>query len=223
MTLTLHYAPDNASLVVRLALEELGLPYQTRLIDRRSKEQHSEAYRQINPLGLIPALETPEGTLFETAAILLWLADRDGALIPAAPLRGQALKWLMALSNGYHTALRHLFYPGTYGPGAEDVIKATARDTLSRYLAIFEEAQAEPVWTDPGIHHLYLACCLRWTGVYGNYPEPWFDLGTYPALHALAQKMETRPAAQRSADAEGLGSTPFSAPRFPKPPEGHPF
>ena len=78
----LHYAPDNASLIIRLALEELGQPFETILIDRRGGALDTAAYRSLNPHGLIPVLETPDGPIFETGAILLWLADRHGALGP---------------------------------------------------------------------------------------------------------------------------------------------
>ena len=76
----LHYAPDNASLIVRLALEELGVPYRTTLVDRATRQQDSAAFRALNPAGLIPVLETPDGPLSETGAILLWLVERHGAL-----------------------------------------------------------------------------------------------------------------------------------------------
>ena len=79
----LHYAPDNASLIVRLALEEMGIAYRTVLVDRSRNEQRSAAYLRVNPTGLIPALETPEGPMWETGAILLWLSETHGALAPA--------------------------------------------------------------------------------------------------------------------------------------------
>ena len=82
--LRLHYAPDNASLCIRLALEELGLPYETVLVNRATHAQRSPAYLALNPNGLIPVLETPDGPLFETGAILLWLADTHGGLRPFA-------------------------------------------------------------------------------------------------------------------------------------------
>jgi len=79
----LHYAPDNASLIVRLALLELGQPFQTRLVDRARREQAGPAFLALNPAGVIPVLETAEGALSETAAILLWLIERHGRLGPA--------------------------------------------------------------------------------------------------------------------------------------------
>ena len=107
MTYVLHFAPDNASLIVRLALDHAGLPYQTRLVDRAARAQETAAYRALNPNGLIPTLETPHGVLFETGAILLWLADTHGGLGPAPddPGRGNWLKWLFFVANTVHPAL----------------------------------------------------------------------------------------------------------------------
>ena len=67
---TLHYAPDNASLIIRLALEAQGVAYDTCLVDRAAQGQSAPAYRALNPHGLIPALQTPDGPMFETGAIL---------------------------------------------------------------------------------------------------------------------------------------------------------
>jgi glutathione S-transferase len=80
--LRLHIAADNASLCVRLTLQELGLAYETFLVDRRLRAHKSDAFLAMNPNGLIPVLETPHGTMFETAAIIIWLADREGRFCP---------------------------------------------------------------------------------------------------------------------------------------------
>jgi len=71
----LHYAPDNASLIIRLALDEIGAPYEAVLVDRQAEAQKAPAYLAMNPAGLIPVLETPQGPMFETGAILLWLGE----------------------------------------------------------------------------------------------------------------------------------------------------
>ncbi len=65
----LHYAPDNASLVIRLALEGMGLPYRKELVDRAHNAQDSAACRALNPNGLIRVLGTPQCPIFGTAAI----------------------------------------------------------------------------------------------------------------------------------------------------------
>ena len=86
MTYVLHYAPDNASLIIRMALDHRGLPYRTQLVDRASQEQSSAAYRALNPNGLIPTLETPQGPLFETGA-----SPRAGAMLATAARAKAAL------------------------------------------------------------------------------------------------------------------------------------
>ncbi|XDA97572.1 glutathione S-transferase family protein [Sulfitobacter sp. LCG007] len=220
----LHYAPDNASLVIRLALEELGLPYRTALVDRAKRGQRAAAYLALNPNGLIPVLETPEGPIFETAAILLWLADRHGRLAPAPqdPERGNFLKWLFFLSNTLHPALRMIFYPHRYvGPDLahQEALRATQRKRISEYLATLEANWAH--MSAPSLLDLYLAPMLRWIVLYPREADnSWLRLRSYPALHAMALALERRPSTAAAMLAEGLGPTPFTAPSAPNPPEG---
>lgn len=226
MTPILHYAPDNASLILRLALEECGMPYATALVDRRVRAQDSAAYRRLNPVGRIPALETSQGVIFETGACLLWITETTGQLAPTPglPTRTAFLKWLFFLSNTLHAELRMLFYPQLYAPGAEPVLTARLHHSLSGHLDLLSRGVAArdgfggadaPLATD-----LYLVVMLRWMALYPQDNRSWFDLSQWPALQTLAQGIETRPAARRAADAEGLGATPFAAPAYPHPPEG---
>ncbi|HEX9859462.1 MAG TPA: glutathione S-transferase family protein [Paracoccaceae bacterium] len=221
----LHYAPDNASLIVRLALEEAGLPYRTALVNRATRQQDSAAYRALNPTGLIPVLETPEGALFETGAILLWLADRTGGLAPAPadPARGDFLKWLFFLSNTAHADLRRLFYPGEYVPaGAEAGHHAIMAARMQRHFALLDAAaQAQPqLFAAPSVLALYVAALMRWSVLYPEGQDAWFRLADFPALASVVRALEARPAVTRAAAAEGLGRTPFTAPEYACPPEG---
>ena len=109
-TYKLHFAPDNASLIIRIALEMIGAPYEAVLVDRSVAAQLSPEYRALNPLGMIPALETKEGVIFETGAILLWLAERHETTFPLtkATDRADALKWLFFISNSLHAGLQRI-------------------------------------------------------------------------------------------------------------------
>lgn len=223
--LRLHYAPDNASLCVRIALLEMGIPFQTALVDRSARAQKSAPFLAMNPNGLIPVLETSDGPMFETAAILLWLADREAALIPPqdSPARAHALQWLFWLSNTFHANLRMLFYPDQYGADDPENLRESTRARLIAQLDLLDAAQTAARWRDgdaPSIHGCYLAPMLRWCGLYGG-STAWFDLQRWPNLHAFAQRTETRPAMIAAARAEGLGKTPISAPAACQPPEGH--
>ena len=210
---TLHYWPDSASLIVRLVLEELALPHELRLIDRAAGALNSAAYRALNPLGQIPALETPDGPMFETAAILLYLCDRHGALVPApgSPARAAFLKWLFYTSSNIHPVLLQLFYPErTAGPDHAGAVLAHARVRMAELLGVLEAmvARDHPTFLSdsaPTALGYYLAVLLRWMAAD-------FPVQTYPALQRVLRYLETRPATTKAAAAEALGPTPFTQP-----------
>ena len=233
MTYILHYAPDNASLIVRLALLELGLPFKTRLVERRTHAQRSPEYLKLNPNGRIPVLETPKATMFETGAILLWLADTHNALAPGinTPQRGTFLKWLFWLSNTLHPTLRMLFYPETYldHGTAEmlDNLRAAQKRSLLNLITLLETTVSrQDKWilnSSPNIFQIYLAVCLRWMALYPTGHTGWFDLKTWPDLLTLCRNIETRQSALSASQSEGLGATIISHPTLPNPPEGSPL
>lgn len=228
-TYRLHYAPDNASLIIRLALEELRLPYRAVLVDRRVQAHKGAAYLALNPHGRIPVLETPDGAIFETGAILLWLADRHDGLMPGPdhPDRGDALKWLFFLSNTLHAELRMLFYPELYvgaDPAHHAALRAGLRASLPVHLARLDAVAGQGhSWLNgaaPSVLDLYLVACLRWIALYPRDTAGWWDRDAAPHLAALSARIEARPAARTCALAEGLGPHPFTAPDYPTPPEG---
>ena len=233
----LHYAPDNASLIVRLVLEEMGQPYRTVLVDRSAAEQRGKTYRALNPTALIPTLETPEGPIFETAAIILWLSERHQMMAPApgSAARAPFLKHLFFVSNTLHASLRLMFYPDQYvgaDESAQRILRAhvqrhgVSEMTLPNALGLMDRYyRAElPISAqrNPSVLDYYIAAAVRWCGIYPASATDWFNLGDYPALAALLQWLEGRPAVQAAAKAEGLGDRPFTAPKPPCPPEGSP-
>ncbi len=225
----LHYAPDNASLIVRLSLDELGAPYESTLVDRTAQGQRARAYLALNPHGLIPTLETPQGPIFETAAILLWLADSHGALAPApaAPERGDFLKWLFFTSNTLHAGLRMLFYPEKYtgpDPVAQAALRSAMQGAIKTHLKTLETlAATQPPYFNAipiSALDLYIPVLLRWMALYPRGGTDWFDLASTPHLAAHAARIEQRDSVKAAILAEGLGETPFSNPSPPIPPEG---
>jgi GST-like protein len=87
---------------VALFLEESGLPYEPIPIDTRKGEQHAPAYRAINPNGKVPAIIDGDATVFDSSAILLYLADKTGKFLPENTLsaRGRLYSWLMFVGTG---------------------------------------------------------------------------------------------------------------------------
>ena len=225
MTYRLFYAPDNASLIVRLTLEELQQPYETRLVDRAMNGQKHPDYLQYNPSGKIPTLLIGDEPVFETAAILLHLAECHKAMAPAPadPTRGAFLKWLFFMSNTVHADFRLLVYPHKYTSeaGCADLQRG-AEQRLAHAFSILDNTAHE--WSGrknaPTIMDYYVVTMMRWCALYPSMDQTWFDINAYPSLNALAKSIETRPAVRAAIQAEGLNQTPFSLPDYANPPEG---
>jgi GST-like protein len=102
---------------VSIMLEEIGLPYEPHLVDIAKNESHTEEFLSLNPNGKIPAIVDPDGPggkpigLFESGAILLYLADKTGNLIPADPAaRWETVAWLMFQMGGLGPMLGQVGY-----------------------------------------------------------------------------------------------------------------
>ena len=102
----LYLFPTPNGVKISIALEELGLPYEAHTV-KISGDQHSEEFRALNPNGKIPAIIDPNGpdgetlTLWESGAILLYLAEKSGKLIPKdAQGRFSTMQWLMFQMGG---------------------------------------------------------------------------------------------------------------------------
>jgi glutathione S-transferase len=219
VTLTLHHAPDFASTIVRFALEELELPHTLAIVDIDGGALASAEYRRVNPVGLIPALETDDGPMFETAAILLWLVDRTGRLGPGPndPDRAAFLSWLFFTSNALHQAALAMFYP--HRPAGETntaAAEAAAQDQIVARLGLIEAmlATQSPRWLSPdhpGVLGYYIGVLVRWLILLP--PAPYgIVLDDFPHLQTVLAAHEARPAAQRVAASDGLGPTPFTNP-----------
>lgn len=228
---TLYFAPDNASLVVRIVLEMLETPYRARRVDRASREQDSDSYRRLNPNGLIPVCVIDDEPVFETGAIILLLADQAGRMSPAptAPGRGRALKWLFFVSNTLHPTLRLLFHPRLLGePGeaaaAVRLARGRALEAFARLDAAYREGAGPwlPGATPgggqgPSIVDVYVAICLRWAQLYPVDDPLRPDLTALPGLRRMAEAFQVLPAVARACAAEGIAA-PYIL--DPTPPDG---
>jgi GSH-dependent disulfide-bond oxidoreductase len=85
---------------VALFLEEAGLPYEPNPIDTRKGQQFDAAFLAVNPNGKVPAIVDGDTTVFDSNAILLYLAEKTGKFLPAPSARGELLSWLMFVATG---------------------------------------------------------------------------------------------------------------------------
>ena len=103
----LYTAPTPNGHKASVTLEELGLPYTVHAINLGDNEQKQEWFLKLNPNGRIPVIvdhDAPDGqdiTVFETGAIMIYLAERTGRLLPTAPkARAAVIQWLMFQMGG---------------------------------------------------------------------------------------------------------------------------
>jgi GST-like protein len=101
MSITLYTAPTPNGWKISIALEEMGLPYEVKVIDFATNEQKSDWYVKLNPNGRIPALLDDDFALFESGAILIYLAEKTGKFLPR-DVQGRSLviQWLMFQMSG---------------------------------------------------------------------------------------------------------------------------
>lgn len=211
----LHYGPGNANMAPHIALQELGVPFELIKVDRANNAHKSPEYLKLNPNGLIPVLVDGDLVLYESAAILLHLADSHpaGGLIPAVGTaeRAHLYKWLIWLTNTLQPALINYFYPERWvaegnAAGAAEV-KARAVAKVGELLDQIETQLAghQGPWL-LGTHYsiadamAFMLC--RWTR---GFERPARSL---PHIGAYLQRMLERPAVQRMLAAEGLAQ-PF--------------
>lgn len=207
----LHYYPGNASMTPHMLLEELGVPFELKLVDRTVGAHKSPEYLKLNPNGLIPVLVDGDLVLYETAAIVLHLADTQpqAGLAPAlgTAQRAQFYKLLAWLTNTLQSALIVYFYPERWvdegnAQGAAQV-KAHAE---ARIGGLLDQMDALLVshgrnWffgerfsaLDP---FAFMLC--RWTRGFGR------PARSLPQLGMFLQRMLARPAVQRVLAAEKL-------------------
>lgn len=111
---TFGWVPDFArglvrDLRVRWALEEAGTPYRVTLIGKGEGMTPLDAYRAIQPFGQVPAIVDGDLVLFESGAIVHYIAERSGTLLPADPLaRAHVIQWMFAALNSVEVAIQKL-------------------------------------------------------------------------------------------------------------------
>ena len=207
--LQLHYFPGNASMAPHLLLEELGVPYELKLVDRTQQAHKSAAYLKLNPNGLIPVLVDGDFVLYETAAICLHLLDThpQAALAPATGTTARAhfYKWLVWMTNSLQATLILYFYPERWADSAEGAAQVRAH-AEAKVGALLDQMDAElarhggPYLLGEAFAavDLYALMLCRWTRGFARPARSLPQLGPY------LQRLLARPAVQRVFEQEGL-------------------
>jgi len=204
---TLFYSPGTASMVVHLALLEIGAPHRLEKVDFDKNAQHSAEYLRLNPRGQVPTLVIDRKPTFESAALLMILAERHPearlAPPPGSALRADWYQWIAFFTNALGPAYRYWFYPPDLGA---DEHPPAVRDALRRNIeGAWAIVDAQLAANGPymlgaefsGVDLLALMY-MRWSR---NMPRPATE---WPALRKFADLLRARPSWARLYEIEGL-------------------
>jgi len=196
-----YYTSPNVRKIV-IALEELGLPYTVRWTDITAGEQFAEDYRAINPNAKVPAIvdhDGPGGTplaLFESAAILLYLAEKTGRLLPQDPaLRWTAISWTVwqVANHGPMTgqATHFLRYAPQHGIDDEYATHRYRTEVARLYAMLDERLTGRDFLADE--FSIADIACYPWVRVAKGHGV---DIAEFPAVQAWVARIGERPSAK---------------------------
>ncbi len=194
MTMTLYTAATPNGYKVSVTLEEIGIPYEVRRIDLVVGEQKSPEFLAISPNGRIPALVDDGFAIFESGAIMIYLAEKTGQLMPIDVLgRSRVIQWLMFQIGGVGPMMgqANVFY--RYFPEKIPAAIARFQGEGRRLFAVLDAqlANHEYLARDYSIADIANWCWVRtakWSGI---------DSQGLPHLQRWLAAIAERPAVQR--------------------------
>jgi glutathione S-transferase/GST-like protein len=197
----LYWSKASGAMAPQALLEEAGAEYEKIVVDIDSNEHRSGDFLALNPMGQIPALVLPDGTLMtESAAMVLHLVDRhpEAKLAPPAgsPESARFQRWLLYLATPVYTAVLRYYYPEqfTSDPDGRADVSATGLADFDRCLAILNDV------LDPGPYLLgesFSAADVYLSMLAGWHPEPEAALAANPRVRRLTELVLARPAIAR--------------------------
>ena len=192
---TLFGSAGSGSAAVEMALERCGVPYRALRASTWEADSARDELLAANPLGQIPTLQTDEGVLTESAAILIALGLRfPGArLLPADEAgRAQAIRGLVFIAANCYAAIGVIDYPERWcadggDDGQRQSLRAGARARLHRYWEMFADQFAGDPFlggAEPGGLDMLAAVVSRWSGTRAHLAAQ------RPALHATLLRVQ---------------------------------
>jgi GSH-dependent disulfide-bond oxidoreductase len=206
--LQLYSLPTPNGVKVSIALEELGLPYEVHRVGFESNEQFSPEFLSLNPNNKIPAILDPNGPggrplpLFESGAILLYLADKAGRLIPQdAARRWETIQWVMFQMGGIGPMFGQLgFFHKFAGKDYED---KRPRDRYvaesKRLLGVLDKHLAGKQWMMDDEYTIADIGIFAWArNLVGNYgAREIVGFESFKEVRRVLDAFAARPAVQR--------------------------
>jgi glutathione S-transferase len=202
----LYFAPQTCARVALTALEEIGKPFEIKLIAFLAGEHRSPAFLAINPSGKVPALETAEGVIVQNGAILSYLAEfhPESGLLPRPPTasgRAAILAELFRCSSDLHPLVTRFVMAHMMSTREADAlrIRAKAGEGLELQLVALNERFEHQDWCFEEGWSI-LDAYLAW--IWFRITDAGFDRRTFPALAAHFERASARPSARAALEHE---------------------
>lgn len=198
----LYWAQGSGAMAPQALFEEIGAEYEKIVIDFEKEEHKSEEFLSVNPMGQIPALVLPDGTLMtETAAMLAHIVGRhpEAKLAPPAGSGESArfLRWLFFLASNVYPTILRFYYSDRYSTDASaaEGIKSAAKKDLDDQFKILSDALAPgPYLLD---ENFSAADVLLWMLVQWH-PDQESLFAESPRIKKVADLVQARPAVART-------------------------
>jgi GSH-dependent disulfide-bond oxidoreductase len=184
---------------VALFLEEAGLEYEAIPVDTRKGEQHTPEYLAINPNAKAPSLIDGDVTLFDSNAILLYLAEKTGKFLPSdtSAHRGQLLSWLMFVATGVGPYAGQSVHFQRYAPEKQDYAIHRYRFEAKRHFDILDQRLANTPYMLGEVYTIIDMAVWGWARLMPNVldTDAWNEM---PNLKRLVDEIDDRPATARA-------------------------
>ncbi|NHN39960.1 glutathione S-transferase family protein [Pseudomaricurvus alcaniphilus] len=191
--------PGTCGRVSSIALEELGLNYESRLVRINAGTHKSPEFKHINPKGKVPALVHHQESLTENVAIISFLNDVYGGLLPPAntPMdRARHIADLCFCSATLHPLVTRIRMPMFFaGMEQASAIKTIAAQAMDEYFQLVEDRLQNQAWWY-GAQWSAMDAYLYW--VFWRVEGAGYHVERFPAFVRHARNLEARPATQRA-------------------------
>ena len=197
--LKFYYSGAPNPTKVALFLEETGLPFEAIPVDTRKGEQHKPDYLAINPNAKVPAIVDGDAVVFDSNAILLYLAEKTGKFLPenTPKARGELLSWLMFVASGIGPYAGQAVHFRTYAPEKLPYAIDRYMFEAKRHFGIVDERLAKGRYMLGNTYTIVDMAVWGWARLIPNVmgEGAWDQLKN---LKRLVDEISARPAAQRA-------------------------
>ncbi|WP_341363533.1 glutathione S-transferase family protein [Thalassospira sp. SN3W] len=197
-----HPTPNPAK--ISLFLEESGLPYEIHPVDTKKGEQHSPEFLTINPNGKVPAIVDTDGAggketrVFDSNAILIYLAEKTGKFLGTAEDRGELLSWLMFIASGLGPFSGQAVHFQHVAPAGNDYGVNRYRKEIERHYKVMDDHLAQREFVVGDSYTIADMSLWGWIERAAFVMKNDAPLDPYPNLKKWYQGICTRPAVERA-------------------------